>query len=153
MTFKIKPFTTEHTWEDPDNAIDFYEEQMKVKLPEPVIDFLYAAADLYPDALYNVQPAFTTNYIAIARKGDRRPWAYAKPEKLAIWVAHSRNADTLCELFPEELFHPENQSKASREFVDVPADRAAGEGAEMALAFASRFASPYDEDDLPEKFS
>ncbi len=142
---KIKPFTTEHTWDDPDEAIDFYEQGVGIEFPQPVVDLLYAVADEYPDASFNVQPAFVTNFIAVARPGDRRSWAFIKPERIAIWTAHSRNAEVLRKLHPE-LLEPANPTRSTRAFVDVRAEDAARQGAMVAIAFASVHARPLEED-------
>jgi hypothetical protein len=141
-----RPFTTEFIYDDPDNAIDFYEEQVGVKFPEAVVDFLYAAAEMYPDALFCVQPAIISNFIAIAREGDRRSWAFVKPTHVSVWVAHSRNADALIEMYPE-LHIPENLTRSTRQFVDVDGDKASEGGAEVALGFAASHARPVEDEE------
>lgn len=147
---KIKPFTTEHTWRDPDNAMDFYEEKVGAEFPDEVVDFLYHVAEVYPDALYNVQPGYSTNYVAVARKGDRRSWMFVKPDKVSVWVAHSRNADALRGAFPE-LREPETLTKHTRQFVDIDGASADSEGLMVAVEFAACHARPLEEE--LEKFS
>jgi len=149
---KIRPFTTEHTWKDPDNAIDFFEEQVKTEFPEPVIDLLYAVADRYPDALFNVQPSFMTSFIAVAREGDRRCWAFVRPEVVAIFTGHSRNADVLRDLFPA-LEVPENLTRGSRSFVDVKPESAMEDGVLVAMDFAAKHSRPIDKDGEDEQFN
>jgi len=144
-----KPFTTDFIYDNPDDAIDFYQQEVGTMFPDQVIDFLYMVDERYPDALYAVQPSFISNFIAVAREGDRRSWAFVKPTGAAIWVAHSRNADALIQMHPE-LSAPVNLTRSTRQFVDVGATDADGDGAEVALVFAASHARPVLEE---EKFS
>ena len=144
-----RPFTTNHIYSNPDDAIDFYEQQVEAKFPDPVVDFIYTVAELYPDALFGVQPAIISNFIAIAREGDRRSWAFVKPDHISIWVAHSRNADALIDMHPE-LYPPQNLTRSTRQFVDVDGGDADKEGPEAAIAFAASHARPVVEE---EKFA
>lgn len=142
----IKPFNTPHTWADPDEALDFYEESVGTEFPESIVNLLYQVAELYPEVLFNVQPAYSTNYLAAARAGDRRSWLFIRPERVSIWVAHSRTAAALINIF-EDLKEPESQTRGTRQYVDLEPEGADSEGALAAVEFAAQFARPFEEDD------
>lgn len=147
---KIKPFTTLNTWDNPTDAMEFYEQHvpMEPKFGENVADFLFWIEETFPEALYNVQASPMTNYLAIARPGDRRAWAFVHPERTSIWVAHERNGIALTGLFPELFFvaPPNLLTRNTRQFVDVLTEDLTMEGAEVALALAAAHAVPLADD-------
>jgi hypothetical protein len=143
----IRPFKSVHTFTDPDEALDFFEEQVGGEFPDSVANLLYQVAEEYPDALFNVQPAYATNYVAVAHEGDRRSWMFIRPERLSIWTGHAKVAKVLLGSFGDALKPPANPTRGTRQYVDVSPDDADDEAVLLALRFASEFAEPPTDDE------
>lgn len=139
-----KPFTTKNLFAAPEAAISFYETQTGNTLCPSVREFLACVAEYDPEAVFNVQPGFATNYVTAARRGDRAGWFYAKPDGIAFRVGHWRNVEALLDTFDE--LEPEpglaQGSHRAASFVWVTAEHATCGGAQLALRMSAAWAVP-----------
>lgn len=104
-------FRTPHVFEDPDEAIEFYEANKVAgveSLPEPVCEFLRALPEYEPNLLFNVQPGFKTHFIACAVPDERFLWLFAKPGGVTFQLGDPRNVEAVLDMWGRpHAFAPE----------------------------------------------
>ena len=111
MTRAPKLFRTPHTFDTPEEAINYFTENRVEgveELPPEVCDFLAAVAVYDPEVVFNVQPGFSTHYIAVAQPTDRRAWFYAKPDGVMFCVGDARNVEAILDTWDEAQDSPED---------------------------------------------
>ena len=87
---------TPHIFDDPADAVEYYnshraEPDSMALMPEAILDFLLYVQDYDDRAVYNVQPAFRSHYIAAANPDDHHVWLYAKPNGVSFALGDERN--------------------------------------------------------------
>lgn len=143
MARKLKPFRTEHTFENYRDAVTFYEQETGKKLPDVCSEFLRLVHDYDDAAVFNVQPGYSTNYITMAHLDDRRPWAFVQSTQIAVPVAHSRNVEALMDLFPGAVTRPGTLTKNTMRDAYLVLERFDPDAAQFAIAIAAAHAAPF----------
>lgn len=138
---KMKPFRTDYTFETPEEAIEFYQNEVGEMVGDGAAAFLSMVADYDEDAVFNVQPGVMTHYIAVARPQDRNAWAFIKPDKIVLRVGHPRNAEALTELF-EEIERATPMTRGTWNDVEIALEHGGSDAADYALVFAAAHAAP-----------
>ena len=89
-------FRTTFTFDDPADAVAFYdanraEPDVMEEMPDEILAFLELVAEYDERAVYNVQPAWRSHYIAAANPDDHHAWFFAKPHGVSFALGDERN--------------------------------------------------------------
>jgi hypothetical protein len=143
----IEPFTTAHLYKNPDEAVAFYQEATGNVIPAPFVEWLKEIKEWDGEVTFCVQPGFSTNYITVAREGDRRAWLYLRPEYVTIWVGNYRNLEAIVDYFDATREPKNDKSKWLRPNVIFTPENIQSETAHFALAMAAAWAVPGKDND------
>jgi hypothetical protein len=142
MTRLPKLFRTPHIFDTSDEAITYFNENRiegVAELSPEVCAFLRSVAAYDPEAVYNVQPAYSTHFVAAARRDDRWLWFYAKPAGVAFSVGDPRNVDAMLDYWDEAAEPPGGRSLMTD--VWFPNETLKSEAAQFALRLAAAWAA------------
>lgn len=95
-------FRTEFLFDDPADAIAFYESNRiegVESLPEQVCKFLLDLPSYEPNLIFNVQPGFKKHYVTCAVPDDRYAWLYAKPDGVSFQLGDPRNVEAVLDMW------------------------------------------------------